>query len=674
MKQLLLSSFLLSGLGMIAQDSCDDALSVTAGVYTVEEVNGEAPPYFCTTGADADNAEWYTYTAAEDALVTISSSLPENTGIDTRLQVYTGACASLACAGGDDDSGAGFLSNFTLVVYEGESITFAWDNRWTSSGFNFEVSEGDPGDIPLAFTPVGSPLGGGANGIVDMNGDFLDDLVRISNGVNIAYQENGELNPVSIGNPPAQYQPSWSFTAGDLDGNGYNDMMYGAGSGVSFMFANENGTDYSELTTNEYVFSQRGNMVDINNDGNLDAFMCHDVQPNVYYLSDGDGGLTFYQVLLAENELPVPHPDTLALGNTPNGGNYGSIWIDYDHDGDNDLFIAKCRGGSSPAKINQLHRNNGDGTFTNVGPELGLDHSIQTWSSAWGDYDNDGDIDLFIGASTFSDGPHMLLANDGAGNFIDVTAGSGIDNITSTGIENITHDFDNDGYLDILGLGGTFMKGNGDMTFTQTTVNITNGPVGDLNDDGFLDVSNGQIMYNNGNGNNYLKINMLGTSSNLNGIGATAHIYTQDLGVLTRQVRAGDGFRYMSSLNLHFGLGDLTEIDSLVITWPSGIQDVHTGVALNTTFNAVEGVSTVDVLEVSEVQFQIYPNPASDEIRIDGDINPNTTYSIFSVNGQLVSQGIYNNAPIGIESLETGAYVIQFILDGKQSKQTFIKQ
>ncbi len=660
MKKLILGSFLLFGLGLIAQDTCDDALSVTAGSYTIDEIDGSGPTLYCTGGETATNAEWYTYTAADDVVLTISSSLTENIGIDTRLQVYSGDCSALTCIGGDDDSGIGFLSMVSMVVYSGESVTFAWDNRWTSNGFNFELTEGDAGDIPLNFTPSTSPLGGGAQGIVDMNGDFLDDLVRISNGVNIAYQVDGELNPVSIGNPPAQYQPSWSFTAGDLDGNGYNDMMYGAGSGVSFMFANEDGTDYNELTTNEYVFSQRGNCADINGDGILDAFMCHDVQPNVYYISDGEGGLTYYQG---------------GLGETSNGGNYGSIWVDFDHDGDNDLFIAKCRGGSSPAKINQIHRNNGDGTYTEVGEELDLNDPVQTWSSAWGDYDNDGDLDLFIGASSFSDGSHKLLANDGAGNFTDVTAGSGIDVVAGSGIENITHDFDNDGYLDILGMGGTFMKGNGDMTFTQTTVNITNGPVGDLNNDGFLDVSNGQIMYNDGNGNNYLKINMLGTVSNLNGVGAMAHIYTQDLGVLTRQVRSGDGFRYMSSLNLHFGLGDLTEIDSLVITWPSGIQDVHTGVELNTTFNAVEGVSTVDVPEFSEVQFQIYPNPASDEIRIDSDeIIENTTYSIFDVNGKLVSQGIYNRAPIGIESLETGAYVIQFILDGKQSKQTFIKQ
>jgi len=110
-------------------------------------------------------------------------------------------------------------------------------------------------------------------------------------------------------------------------------------------------------------------MVDFDNDGDLDAFVCHDVEPNVYYINngtlndDGTPNMTFVQG---------------GLGDTVNGGNYGSIWVDYDNDHDMDLFIAKCRGGSSSANINQLHKNNGNGVFEEIGSSVNLADNVQT--------------------------------------------------------------------------------------------------------------------------------------------------------------------------------------------------------------------------------------------------------------------------------------------------------
>ena len=102
---------------------------------------------------------------------------------------------------------------------------------------------------------------------------------------------------------------------------------------------------------------------------------------------------------------------------------------------------------------------------------------------------------------------HQLLRNDGEGVFVDVTEGSGFENYNGTGIENVTYDFDNDGYLDILGLGNSLMMNNGDMTFTLVESNVNNGPVGDVNNDGSLDVMNdGQLKLGVPNDNNYLKL------------------------------------------------------------------------------------------------------------------------------------------------------------------------
>ena len=84
--------------------------------------------------------------------------------------------------------------------------------------------------------------------------------------INLLIQtQEGDFEEVNISTENADYTPSWSMAAGDFDRNGYNDLLYGGGSGVTFMRANDNGTAYMEISGSEYVFSQRSNFVDINN-------------------------------------------------------------------------------------------------------------------------------------------------------------------------------------------------------------------------------------------------------------------------------------------------------------------------------------------------------------------------------------------------------------------------
>jgi len=303
-----------------------------------------------------------------------------------------------------------------------------WDNRWTSSSGTFYLGLSE--EVKGYVDPSGGGGGGGSlpptlityqtqnipnlitgNCVVDMNGDYLDDVVSASSSsISVSYQqEDGSFQQGIIATNGAQNSPSWSIAAGDFDNNGYNDLIYGGGSGVSIMMRSDDGDSASEFTTNDYVFSQRSNAVDINNDGLLDAFVCHDVEPNVYYISDGNGGFTFNQG---------------GLSDTPNGGNYGSIWIDYNNECLVDLFIAKCRGGNVPENINQMFRNNGDGTFTEVSEEINLADNIQTWSSAWADFDNDGDMDVYVGASSSTNGSSKMMRNDN-GTFVDLTSATG---------------------------------------------------------------------------------------------------------------------------------------------------------------------------------------------------------------------------------------------------------
>ena len=508
------------------------------------------------------------------------------------------------------------------------------------------------------FVTQAFPIGGYDLTVVDMNGDHLDDIVSASStNVNIFYQQvGGGFNEVNITTTSADYLPTWSMAAADFDGNGHTDLLYGNGSGVTFMRANSTGTGFTEISGNQYVFSQRSNFADINNDGNLDAFVCHDVAPNVYYINDGNGNLTFNQG---------------GLGDYSSGGNYGSIWIDYDNDRDLDMFIAKC-GGETDRRRNNMLTNNGDGTYTENSAALGLDDPMQTWSSSWGDYDNDGDMDLFVGASS---GSHKLMRNDGNGVFVDVTTAANVSS-APTGHENVSHDFDNDGFLDIA-CNGTIMYGKGDMTFEDidpNQINYKNGSFGDLNNDGFLDTYyNGVIYWNGTTSNNWIKINTVGTVSNIDGIGARVELHTS-AGVQIRDVRSGEGFEYMSTINTHFGIGTLDTIDSVVIYWPSGVIDTVTNPAINTPLEVVEG-ATLTAEESFVNDLVIYPNPTKDLIKISSNDNlQDAIYTIFDITGKRVMNAKLSQNTIDVSALNTGNYILRIVSGNTIKSQKFIKQ
>lgn len=511
----------------------------------------------------------------------------------------------------------------------------------------------------ITFTTESLSINGSHKAVVDMNGDFLDDVVSVSaSNVNIFYQlSTGGFSEVNITTPTADFPASWSLAAADFDRNGYTDLLYGSGNGVTFMKANNTGDGFIEISGSEYVFSQRSNFVDINNDGHLDAFVCHDVEPNVYYINDGNGDFIFNQG---------------GLGDYPSGGNYGSIWIDYNNDHNIDLFIAKC-GGEPARRTNQMHTNNGDGTYTENAAAIGLDDPMQTWSSAWADYDNDGDMDVFVGASS---GTHKLMRNNGDATFTDVTAASGIAAVTATGIENTAYDFDNDGNMDIVS-SGNILFGNGDLTFTNIAFNAlpgTNGALGDLNNDGFIDSCNGGTIYwNSGNDNNWITINTIGTESNINGIGARIELETLS-GVKIRDVRSGEGFGLMSTLNTHIGLGTETSIETITVYWPSGIIDIVNNPNINETLTIIEG-EVLNIEGTSVTGLILYPNPAGETLNINEPYKyENAIYTIFSIDGKRILNNRLSEGSIDVSSLNAGTYILKIIQDGRISSQQFVKQ
>lgn len=652
-RTLTFSAFPLFALAAAAQDQCSTALPITAGTYTVAAINGsQVPTPVCAgTGTGATAGEWYSYTAPGDFSLTVTTDLPSNSGGDTRLHIYTGTCAALVCLAGDDDSGTGYLAKAIFNVTAGTTYHIAFDDRWSNDGFDFQVIENTPATTTISFTPTTVTAVGYPTCVVDMNGDFLDDIVATgTTNISINHQQaGGGFIHTNITTTPADNSASWSIAAGDIDANGFNDLLYGGGNGVTFMVANSGGTAFTEVSFPQFVFSQRSNFVDINNDGHLDAFVCHDVAPNVYYINDGSGNLSFNQG---------------GLG--PNGGNYGSIWTDYDNDHDLDMFVAKC--GSSPPDI--LMRNNNDGTFTDVAPALGFADGHQAWSSAWGDFDNDGDMDVMVGTS--SSGYHKLMRND-LGSFANVTAGSGFDTFAGQSIEWTTHDFNNDGWLDILG-GGAMMMNNGNMTFTPETSVPTNGPIGDLNNDGFLDIVNGTTVFmNDGNGNHWLKVNTIGTASNRNGIGARVTI-TSAMGTQIRDVKSGDGFSDMSSLTTHFGIGDDTSIDQVTVHWPSGIVNTVLNPSIDGTLEILEDATT-SVSEAGPVPgLGLVPVPARDMLTITGTSTAGARVRVMDDTGREVLNTAASQGMINVASLKTGIYLLAIEVDGRILRKSFAKE
>jgi hypothetical protein len=200
------------------------------------------------------------------------------------------------------------------------------------------------------------------------------------------------------------------------------------------------------------------------------------------------------------------------------------------------------------------------------------------------------------------------------------------------------------------------------------------GAIGDANNDGFLDIfRSGNIYVNNTTTNNWVKINTVGTDSNINGIGARVEIQTP-AGKQIRDVRSGEGFEFMSSLNTHFGIGAETSIENITIYWPSGVVDYIPNPAINTTHNIVEG-SALSVIDETLINVSIYPNPVANELQIKTTTDiTNKIATVFDINGKRILNMKLKSNTINVSTLAGGVYFLRLESNGKIIKRKFIKK
>lgn len=367
---------------------------------------------------------------------------------------------------------------------------------------------------------------------------------------------------------------------------------------------------------------------DYNGDGYLDLYVAnHGIlqnetyysEPNILYLNNGNG--TFTDITLESkvsgvaqcNELYDKSADKLKIINGPYKESFQPIWFDYNNDGRADLFVA-TDGGVSP-----LYRNNGDRTFTDVTLEAGLCRIGSGMGVTVGDFNNDGYMDLYL----TNTGENFLWKNNGDGTFTNVAQDLNLADSFSIGWGAGFLDYDNDGNLDLYVVNGQVNGGvkwnpeigrtrvdrlyrnNGSGQFEDVTAQegiYIDEPkeaaaFADYNSDGFTDImvtggwtspnSKNRLYLNRGNSNHWLTIKLRGTKSNRDAVGARITLKA-GLKSQIREVVSGSSFVSQNSLWQTFGLGESSKIDSLEIKWPSGHTQKLTNVSVNQTLSLVE--------------------------------------------------------------------------------------
>ncbi len=339
--------------------------------------------------------------------------------------------------------------------------------------------------------------------------------------------------------------------------------------------------------------SQTAAWADYDNDGDLDLFVGSERFPSQLFRNNGNG--TFTEV-------------TRQAGVENNRWAKGAVWGDYNGDGFPDLFVSNMEG------ENRLYRNNRDGTFTDVAPQVGVTKPFRSFAAWFWDFNNDGILDLYVAsyhpdvryvAADYLGLPHeaepaCLYQGDGKGGFREVSAAQKLTRVAQTMGSNFG-DLDNDGFPDFyLGTGypayealmpNLLFHNRGGLAFSNVTTAAGVGHLqkghgvafADLDNDGDQDLfvklggsfpgdGYGSALFENpGFGNHWITIKLVGRKSNRWGVGARIRAAIAESGKgrsIYKWVNSGGSFG-ANPLRQEIGLGRAAKIEALEIFWPT---------------------------------------------------------------------------------------------------------
>lgn len=525
------------------------------------------------------------------------------------------------------------------------------------------------GDFPYRDFSVGAFWG-------DINNDSKVDI--FTSGDDQLYSNNGN----TFSNSGHSFASSGSASWGDSDNDGDLDLFttsynYAGWRVNNFLYVNNGDGSFTETTPIE-TDGRVNNCVwvDLNKDGKLDLFLSYiDLDYGKTYLNMGEGN--FEEHLLLD------------------GASGFATFVDYDNDNDPDLFVAKYN-------YNLLYDNNEGVLEINISNAISF-YPASSNGSSWGDIDNDGDMDLFVANGKNQEENNSLYINNGNGGFSKVF-NSSIVNDKGRSFGSAFQDFDNDGYLDIVVANfqqqNFLYKGTGDGTF----VKLQTSPImneyesmdsfldkisssacawGDYNLDGFSDLiitNRGGVdnfLYeNSGNSNNWLRLKLVGNSSNTSGIGAKL-LLEADGEIQSREIFSQTGFAGQNELIVNFGLGNKTIVDKIEIRWPSGIIQKLSNIEVNQSMEIFEFENEVLKLNNEKnIAFSIFPNPFSDFILIENNDKDFLTIVLLDLRGKTLKKltSKLELLRLDVSTLQPGFYFIKIESNQLVTTKKMVKQ
>ncbi len=550
---------------------------------------------------------------------------------------------------------------------------------------------------PLATTPGDSR----SVNWVDINNDGFMDCM-ITNGPsggqnNKLYLNNGTGGFTAIINDTIvkDNKPSDGATWADINNDGDMDCFVANWYNVNNMLYSNNGSGaFTQIasgpTVNDFGYSETAAWGDYDNDGLIDLYVTNSSGVKKNFLYHNSGNSAFTKILLGT------HVNDAYESRSVN-------WTDIDNDSDLDLFVT-----NETNQNENIYRNDGGGIFTKLTSGPLLNNLGNTMSGSWGDYDNDGDLDVFLANEGTT---NALFRNDGNFNFTKI--------INDTVVKSIGHSFssswsdvDNDGDIDLFVTNAFysaqkqlnfFYLNNGNGSFTRNITDIVamdstwayGCAFGDYDNDGFEDlavattrfanVDRPELLYhNNGNSNNWITVHLIGMQANKAAIGTKIKVKAIINGNPVwqmREISAQNAYCSQNDIRAHFGLGNATQIDSVKVEWMPGTVETLINVATNQFLTITQSVSTLGTKEIKNSStLLISPNPSSNKISVKltgAKFNKGDLITITDITGRKIIEQLFseiaNEIIINTKDLTPGNYILNFNSSlKKESKKLLI--